>query len=50
MKKIEIIVIAIISLFLLTGCVDKTTDAYKFKEEYESINNKDTGNGNKYRK
>lgn len=50
MKKIEVIVIVLISLFLLTGCVDKTTDAYKFKEEYESINNKDTGNGNKYRK
>lgn len=50
MKKIEVIVIALISLFLLTGCVDKNTDAYKFKEEYESINNKDTGNGNKYRK
>ncbi len=49
MKKIEVIVIVLISLFLLTGCVDKTTDAYKFKEEYESINNKDTGNGNKYR-
>ena len=49
MKKIEVIVIALISLFLLTGCVDKTTDAYKFKEEYESINNKDIGNGNKYR-
>lgn len=50
MKKIEIIVIAIISLFLLTGCVDKNSDAYKFKEEYESINDKDNGHGNKYRK
>ena len=50
MKKIEVIVIVLISLFLLTGCVDKNSDAYKFKEEYESINNKDTGNGNKYRK
>lgn len=49
MKKIEIIVIAIISLFLLTGCVDKNSDAYKFKEEYESINNQDNGHGNKYR-
>lgn len=49
MKKIEIIVIALISLFLLTGCVDKNSDAYKFKEEYESINNKDNGHGNKYR-
>lgn len=50
MKKIEVIVIALISVFLLTGCVDKTTDAYKFKEEYESINNKDNGFGKKYRK
>ena len=37
------------SLFLLTGCVDKKSDAYKFKKEYESINNKDNGHGNKYR-
>jgi len=29
--------------------VDKTSDAYKFKNEYESINNKDNGHGNKYR-
>ena len=50
MKKIEIIVIAIISLFLLTGCGDKNNDAYKFKKEYESINNKDNGHGKKYRK
>lgn len=50
MKKIEIIVIALISLFLLTGCVDKTSDAYEFKTEYESINNKDNGHGKKYRK
>ena len=50
MKKIEVIVIAIISLFLLTGCVDKNSDAYKFKKEYESINNKDNGHGKKYRK
>lgn len=50
MKKIELIVIMVLSLFLLTGCVDKTTDAYKFKTEYESINNKDNGHGNKYRK
>ena len=49
MKKIEVIVIVLISLFLLTGCVDKTTDAYKFKKEYESINNKDNGFGKKYR-
>lgn len=49
MKKIILTTIIVLSLFLLTGCVDKTTDAYKFKEEYESINNKDNGHGNKYR-
>lgn len=49
MKKIVLTTIIILSLFLLTGCVDKTTDAYKFKKEYESINNKDNGHGNKYR-
>ena len=49
MKKIVLTTIIVLSLFLLTGCVDKTTDAYKFKEEYESINNKDNGFGKKYR-
>ena len=49
MRKIITIVLVSLSLFLLTGCVDKTTDAYKFKEEYESINNEDNGHGNKYR-
>jgi len=49
MKKIEVIVILLISVFLLTGCVDKNSDAYKFKEEYESINNEANGKGNKYR-
>ena len=50
MKKIEIVGILVLSLFLLTGCVDKKSDAYKFKTEYESINDKDNGNGKKYRK
>ena len=49
MKKIVITTIILLSIFLLTGCVDKNSDAYKFKEEYESINNKDNGHGNKYR-
>jgi thiol-disulfide isomerase/thioredoxin len=49
MKNIVLTTIIVLSLFLLTGCVDKTTDAYKFKEEYESINNEDNGHGNKYR-
>ena len=33
----------------MTGCTDKTTDAYKFKQEYEILNNQDNGNGKKYR-
>ena len=49
MKKIEVIVILLISVFLLTECVDKNSDAYKFKKEYESINNEANGKGNKYR-
>ena len=48
MKKIGILML-VLSIFLLTGCVDKNSDAYKFKKEYESINNKDNGHGNKYR-
>lgn len=49
MKKFGKILLVLLVLFLLTGCVDKTSDAYKFKEEYESINNEDNGHGNKYR-
>ena len=49
MKRLVLIIMIVLSLFLFTGCVDKTTDAYKFKEEYESINNKDNGFGKKYR-
>lgn len=48
MKKIGILIL-LLSIFLITGCVDKNSDAYKFKEEYESINNKDNGHGNKHR-
>lgn len=40
MKKIISILLIFIISFLLTGCIDKTSDAYKFKNEYESINNK----------
>ena len=49
MKKILLTTIIVLSIFLVTGCVDKNTDAYKFKEEYESINGKDNGFGKKYR-
>ena len=49
MKKLMLIINIVFSLFLFTGCVDKRTDAYKFKEEYESKNTKDNGFGKKYR-
>ena len=49
MKKI-IILISILSLFMITGCGKKevvkvNTDAIKFKEEYESINNQTNKSG-----
>ena len=50
MKKIISVILIFIITILLTGCVDKTSDAYKFKIEYESINNeKNEYNGKKYR-
>ena len=50
MKKIGLLML-VLSIFLLTGCVDKNSDAYKFKKEYESINGKKNDyNGKKYRK
>ena len=49
MKKVLSILLIISITILITGCVDKKTDAYKFKEEYERINNKDNGHSNKYR-
>lgn len=42
-KKILMLCLMGISLFTITGCVQKrqinNTDAIKFKEEYESLNN-----------
>lgn len=39
MKKIIILLLGIISIFIFTGCNSSTTeDALKFKEEYESLN------------
>ena len=41
MKKKLLIIVLLISLITITGCNNKElTDAQKFKEEYESINNK----------
>lgn len=39
MKKILAIILTLTLLITLTGCTNKKSDAYKFKEEYESINN-----------
>ena len=51
-EKSRIIVLLIITSFLLilTGCTDKKTDAYKFKEEYESLNGQKSSSGKEYRK
>lgn len=37
-RKSKIFLILLVSILLLTGCKDKNTDAYKFKEEFESYN------------
>ena len=55
-KKIIWIAAAIIIAAVVFGFIHKMrsdykkTDAYKFKQEYESLNNQDNGHGNKYRK
>ena len=38
-NKLLAVLIAIFSILILTSCVDKNSDAYKFKTEYESLNN-----------
>lgn len=40
MRKILYSLLIVFSLFLITGCGNKETDALKFKEEYESLNGK----------
>ena len=50
MKKIISLLTIFIIIFTVTGCFNKEkTDAMKFKEEYESINNEKTDSGKKYR-
>jgi len=55
MKKKLLIIVAILLAALVFGLIYKTrvdykkTDAYKFKQEYEELNNKDNGKGKKYR-
>ncbi|MBP5678252.1 MAG: hypothetical protein J6X28_00290 [Bacilli bacterium] len=47
MKKFLTIILLLVVIISLTGCdnVDKSSDAYQFKEEYESLNGEDNGNG-----
>ena len=51
MKKFITIILTLTLLLTLTGCTQEKeiTDATKFKEEYESVNNQDNGHGNKHR-
>lgn len=51
MKKFITIILTLTLLLTLTGCTknEEKTDAIKFKEEYESVNNQDNGHGNKHR-
>lgn len=39
----------ILSVFLISGCKNKNTDAYKFKEEYESLNGTTNSSGKEIR-
>ena len=39
-KFVNKLIVLIICILLITGCKDKRSDAQKFKEEYESLNNK----------
>lgn len=51
MKQFGICSLLLVVLFFYTGCTNKNDDQYKFKEEYESLNNKDSGYKNyKYKK
>ena len=45
MKKILILMTSICLLFGLTGCSKEKTDPLKFKEEYEVLNDEDSGYG-----
>ena len=50
MKRLLTILLLLIAVFTLTACeADKSTDAYRFKEEYEALNGEDNGNGKEIR-
>lgn len=53
-KRMKKVFISIMLLLSLTGCsnkelIEEPSDAIKFKEEYESLNEKTNNSGNKYR-
>ena len=53
-KKLYILIVLVLVVvaflfFYKFNIMDKKTDAYKFKVEYESLNNKDSYGNNKYR-
>ena len=47
MKKVFLVLALLLLVVSVTACnkVDKSSDAYRFKEEYESLNGEDNGNG-----
>lgn len=49
MKKITVIIITIIISLALIGCNTNTSDALKFKQEYEKLNGETNSQGKKYR-
>ena len=49
MKKLSLLVLMILLLFLVSGC-NKKSDALKFKEEYESLNGTKSSSGKKIKK
>ena len=48
-KKLLFLSTIILSLFLLSACTDKNSDAYKFKNEYESLNGTKSDSGKEIR-
>lgn len=48
-NKLFLLIIMILSVFLISGCKNKNTDAYKFKEEYESLNGTTNSSGKEIR-
>ena len=46
MKKVFLVLALLLLVVSVTACkADKSSDAYQFKEEYESLNGEDNGNG-----